>query len=287
VLWSRSSGRNVVIHSGLDGTKTELPAAFYEPIEELRFRPTEATMSPWDERMQHGGPPTALAVHVLNRALPRAEMRMARIAIDFLGAIPLDDMEASVEVVRPGRRIELTRTTLSARGVACVAASVWRIAARDDVAVPDAVARRDRENPLPALPGPEAAAKDIGTWAYGRAIEWRFVRGDFYSAGPSQVWSRSRIPLVAGRELDGVERLALVADSANGISRELDWARYLFVPPGITITLDRHPQSEWTFLSATTHVGPEGLGFTECALGDARGVLGLASQPLYLEPRSR
>jgi hypothetical protein len=266
-------------------TAADLPSAFYEAIDDLRFRPTEATMSPWDARMQHGGPPSALAVHVMNHALPRPEMRVARIVVDFLGAIPLDEMEAHAEVVRPGRRIELARVTLSSGGVACVAASIWRIAARADVPVPDAVTQRDLDRTLPPLPGPESASGDMGTWAYGRAIEWRFTSGSFNGIGPSAVWTRPRIPLVAGRTPDGVERLAVVADSANGISREFDWANYLFVPTGITITLDRRPEGDWSFLAAATHVGPEGVGFTECTAGDERGILGLVSQPLHIAPR--
>jgi hypothetical protein len=262
------------------------PEAFYEPIDDSRYVPTEATTSPWDERMQHGGPPTALAVHVLNRAQPRPEMRMAQVVVHFLGAIPRTEMVARVEIERPGRRIELSRITLSAGDRAVVAASVWRIAARSDIPVPQGVLERDAQAAIPPLPDAQIPQtfEGLAGWGYFEAIEWRFARGGFRTLGPAQLWTRLRIPLVAGRVTEGVERIATVADSANGVSREFELDRYLFVPTSLAITLDRHPAGEWTYLGATTHVGPEGLGFTSSTLGDARGPVGVASQTLIFEP---
>ena len=264
-----------------------LPDAFYEQVDEMVYRPSVATMSPWDHRLQHGGPPSALAVHVLRQTMPRPELRVAQVLVDFLGAIPRDDMTAAVEVIRPGKRIELARVTLSGGGRAGVSASVWRLAYRDDVPVPAGVLERERLSPMPALPPiqEQVTFEGMDGWPYAQAIEWRFVRGGFREEGPAQVWSRVRIPIVAGAALDGVERIAAVADSANGLSKELDMRAYLFVPTSIAITLDRLPDGDWTYLGATTHIGAEGIGFTSSTLGDARGLLGTASQTLILEPR--
>jgi hypothetical protein len=264
------------------------PAAFYEPIDEGHYRPSTATMSPWDERLQHGGPPSALALHALRRAFPRPDLRVGRLVVDFLGAIPRADMHVHVDIVRAGRRIELSRVTLAANGRVAVAASVWRLAPRRDVPVPAAVIERDGLAPIPPLPQAQESDTfdgDWRSWPYAEAIDWRFVRGGFRDGGPAEVWTRVRIPIVAGSPIDGVERIAAVADSANGISRELSIGEYLFVPTSIVLTLDREPAAEWTYLGATTHIGTEGLGFTTATLADEHGVLGTASQTLVIEPR--
>lgn len=83
-----------------------------------------------------------------------------------------------------------------------------------------------------------------------------------------------------------MERVALVADSANGISREFEFDRYVFVPPSIVITLDRYPSGDWTFMHATTHLASDGIGFTTCTLADEAGRIGMATQALLVEARS-
>jgi hypothetical protein len=267
----------------------DLPEAFYEPLDERRYRPTTATTSPWDDRLQHGGPPSALALHALGRAHPRPNMRVAQVVVNFLGVIPRSEMTADVTIERPGRRVELARIVLSARERPVVSAAVWRIAMRSDVAVPAAVLERERRTSIPPVPPPQEQVtfEGLTEWGYGCAIEWRFVAGGFNASGPAELWTRVRIPLVAGRDLDGVERVAVVADSANGVSKELDMRRFMFVPTSIAVTLDRGPSSYWTYMAASTHIGSEGLGFTACTLADERGVLGTASQALIVEPRGQ
>lgn len=265
-----------------------LPAAFYEQLDEHRFLPTRATMSPWDERLQHGGPPSALALHVLRSVFPRDDLRVARLVVDFLGVIPREEMTTTVDIVRPGKRVELARVTLAAGGRVAVIASVWRLAPRGDVPVPAAVAERERLAPIAPLPPLQDHGQFGGweSWPYAQAIEWRFLRGGFRAGGPAEVWTRVRIPIVAGKAIDGAERIATVADSANGLSRELGFEEHLFVPTSIAITMDRAPAGEWTYLGATTHIGSEGLGFTTATLADERGVVGTASQTLVIEPRA-
>ncbi len=268
-------------------TPQVLPDAFYEPEGAAAYRATPATMSPWDPRLQHGGPPCALAVHALEDAFPRPDMRIARLVVDFLGPIPLDVLTVQVDVVRSGKRIELARAVLASGGRAVVTAQAWRIAVREPIDVPQAVLRRQDAEVPPPLPAaqPDVSFAGFDDWPYGRAIEWRFISGGFRDVGPAEVWTRPRLPLVTGMPLRAIERVALVADSANGLSREFDFERYVFVPPSIVITLDRYPAADWTYMHATTHLAPDGIGFTTCALGDENGRFGIATQALLVEPR--
>ncbi|MDZ7599690.1 MAG: hypothetical protein U5J82_15740 [Desulfobacterales bacterium] len=54
--------------------------------------------------------------------------------------------------------------------------------------------------------------------------------GAYDSMGPAIVWTRPGIPLIEGHEIDALEALILMIDSANGISAEPDILNWTFVP---------------------------------------------------------
>ena len=143
-----------------------------------------------------------------------------------------------------------------------------------------------------ALPGdlpdpqPQLFFGDDDQWGYGRATEWRTVSGGYASTtGAADVWTRVRIPLIAGRPLDGLARFAIVADSANGLSAPLSFREWLFIPPGVTMHLHRYPAGEWVRLTANSDPGRDGIGLTDGALSDATGRCGTVTQPLLVTPR--
>jgi hypothetical protein len=138
------------------------------------------------------------------------------------------------------------------------------------------------------LPGPQPQRYFGGDsdWGYGRAIEWRMVSGGFNSySGAGDVWTRLRIPLIAGRPLDGLARFAVVADSANGLSAPVSFSEWLFIPPGVSMHLHRYPAGEWVRLTAKSDPGHDGIGLTEGTLRDAVGRCGTVTQPLLVAPR--
>lgn len=257
------------------------PSAFYRDAGDGAFEPSDATTSPWDAKLQHGSPPTALLVWSLERAHPRANMRFARISVDFLGGIPRERMSVSTRVVRPGKRVELSEATLSAGGREVAVARAWRVGTQPPGTVPE------RPFQLEILPdGGSSTAFGPKDWGYGRAFDWRFTRGALLSGqGPAQVWSRVRLPLIEGFELTPLDRLLLVVDSANGVSAELSFAEWLYVPPSLSIALLRYPEGEWTCMDARTTLSDDGAGVTNATLADERGVIGFANQVLYVEPR--
>ena len=269
----------------------ELPPAYYLPLGGGRFEATEATMSPWDDAAQHGGPPTALLAGCLDDAFGRPAMRVARISVDFLGPVPRGEVRVRTSLLRPGRRTQLSEATLWAGDRPVAVARVWHLAA---AAAPPANGNADADAdatspPVPDdLPEPQPQRYFDGDsdWGYGRAIEWRVVSGGFASsAGAGDVWTRVRIPLIAGRPLDGLARFAVVADSANGLSAPLSFAEWLFIPPGVSMHLHRYPVGEWVRLTAKSDPGHDGIGLTEGTLADAAGRCGTVTQPLLVAPR--
>ena len=105
------------------------------------------------------------------------------------------------------------------------------------------------------------------------------------SSGAVDVWTRVRIPLVAGRPLNGLARFAIVADSANGLSAPLSFSEWLFIPPGVTMHLHRYPVGDWVRLTAASDAGRDGIGLTEGTMSDATGRCGTVTQPLLVAPR--
>jgi hypothetical protein len=262
---------------------------YFEALDERTYRAREHTMSPWDRRMQHGGPPSALLAHAIERAYPRDDLRIAKIAFDFLGPIPIAELAVRTNVLRPGKRIELIEAALSFEGRDVVAARAWRIAVTPNLeaSMPPHRIERDLPPPLPERDFESASlAASLADWPYQDSIEWRFVRGGGGALGPAAVWTRVRLPLVDGRAIAPLERLLVVVDSANGISAELPMTAWQFVPPGLTVAVHRHPRGEWTYLEASTTVGDDGIGLTEARYADAFGALGAGSQPLLVAART-
>jgi hypothetical protein len=257
-------------------------SSFYVPLGADRFASTPAVVGPWDPRLAHGSPPAALLLRAIDAAHPRDDVRVARFTLEFFGPVPASEVTVATEVVRPGARIELLRARLSAQGKVALEANVWRIAvaAGRVPEVPDV-------RPVPALPGPQELQRfvDVPAFGYGEAIEWRYAEGAFDALGPATVYSRPRIPLVEGEPTSPLGRLLLMVDSANGLSAELQPSRFTFVPVELTVSVRRHPRTEWVGMSARTTIDADGIGQARADLFDQDGHIGAAMQTLFVAPR--
>src|ERR1700722_4923667 len=106
----------------------ELPPAYYLPLGDGCFDPTDATTSPWDAAAQHGGPPTALLATCLDDAFGHKAMRVARISMDFLGPVLRTGLRVETRLIRPGKRVQLSEATMGAGDRAVATARVWHLA---------------------------------------------------------------------------------------------------------------------------------------------------------------
>jgi len=140
---------------------------------------------------------------------------------------------------------------------------------------------------LPALPGPQPQNffPESGSFPYGEALEWRFTKGGFDTLGPATVWTRPRIPLIAGHEINGLEALVLMIDSANGISAELEFLKWTFVPVDLTVGIHRQPEGPWIGMDARTTIGNDGIGQTTTTAFDGKGTVGQSVHTLFIRPR--
>ena len=201
--------------------------------------------------------------------------------------MPIAPLRVEVEVVRPGRSVELLAATLiDESGEPLIRASAWRLAERE-VEIPDGLPTGAAPIPGPGE-GEEKPFFDTGQEVgYHTAMEYRFVSGGFRELGPATVWMRMRHPLVAGEDASPLQRLLAAADSGNGVSATLDLARYLFINVDLSVHLHRLPAGEWVCLEAITIPQPNGIGLADAALHDEQGPLGRALQTLWCVSDSR
>ena len=253
------------------------PQPFFERLDESRFRATDLTEGPWSPEQQHGGPPSALLAGVIEATSPREDAAVVRIALDFLAAVPVGEVEARAEVVRDGRNVQLLSGELSAGGRVCLRATAWRLAVRDLGA----------EAPAPERPPPiPESAPDgfISRFGYGRATEWRFVSGAFDAPGPAVAWCRFQRPVVEGEPVTGLQRVLIPVDAASGISAAISWDEFAFPNVDLTVHLHRPPAAEWVCVDARTVIGPASVGLTHTRIYDERGFVGVAAQTLFAAP---
>ncbi|GIJ48383.1 hypothetical protein Val02_52690 [Virgisporangium aliadipatigenens] len=261
--------------------------AFYIPTGDPDIlEATVHTAGPWGPEAQHGGPPSALLVRAMERldsSVP-GPSRLARITVDILGPVPVAPVRVSATVSRPGRSVELLDAELSAGGRAFMRARAWRIRTAA-VDLPG--------DGLGAAPPPPAFPDEDGHHGGGlgggfvRAMRWRPVSGGFDSVGPAVVWACRSMPLVAGEEPSGTQRLMLLADCGNGLSRVYDIASHVFINTDLTVHLHREPVGEWLCIEASTTVDPGGVGLAASRLFDAAGQVGRGAQALLITARGR
>jgi len=237
---------------------------------------------PWSPELQHGGPPSALLVRlaeqVAGAAAGRTDLVAVRIAAEFLGSVPVAPLAVSARVVRLARSAVLVSAELSADGRTCLQARIWLMAEQG----------QPLAAPVPSQPPVPAPADcpDFGMdgFPYADHLEWRAVSGQARQPGPASVWVRPRVPLLPGEPLSTLQRLALIADSASGVSSLLDWDDWSFANVDLDIHLMRRSTEDWVLMQATSALGA-GLGLARSTLSDRTGLLGAGLQTLLVRSR--
>lgn len=250
------------------------------------YRATALTRGPWSPEHQHAGPPIALVAGEIERTATALEFRhIARLTANLLRPIPIAELCIAVQSEYAGRNVAHFAAQLLAEGkeVARFTAVAQREA---EIVVPDGAPG----HPLPQAPRPVDESSPARfpfsreTLGYQDLIESRVAQGTFFH-GPCAVWIRMRHPLVAGEEPSAIQRVAVAADSSNGVSAVLDFKRYVFVNSDLTINLLRRPQGDWICVDAHTLIGPAGNGLAEARLFDTEGLVGRSTQSLPIRMR--
>ena len=257
--------------------------AFFVDEGDGRFTSTKWTIGPWSSESQHAGPPAALLGRALERVIDRPDQQIVRATFEILRPVPVAPLRVTAEVIRPVRSVVLAAASLSDDDGEVMRAQGWAI--RTDDLELEATVHGDAP---PAGPDEREAAFGMfptGESTYLTAMEWRFVRGGFGEPGPAATWARMRYPLIEGEEVSPLTRVLVLADSGNGISSALDFSKWVFINPDLSVYLHRLPAGEWVCLDAQTTIEPTGIGLATSTLSDERGVIGRGSQSLFIAAR--
>jgi hypothetical protein len=255
--------------------------AYFERTGPSSFRATEHVGGAWDEHVQHIGPGLGLLAHAVetDRDARRSDgLVLGRLSYDILGTVPIEEVEVVVDVVRPGRTIELVQAALchARRPVALLRA--WLMAPRDTERVCASSHRR-------IAPPEEMDAWDPTSVWPGGFIASAEVRRRQLEPGRAAYWVRTPLPLVADEEVSRLAAVAGLLDIANGMTVRVDPRTVAFPNIDLTAHLFEQPGGEWIGFDTTVSMGAGGVGLTSSVLHDERGPIGTSAQILTVRPR--
>jgi hypothetical protein len=254
--------------------------ALFVPDGDL-YVPTGLAAGPWSPDALHGGASSALMARAIEAVEPGADMFVTRMTTELLRPVPMAPLAVTAQLLRPGKKVQLVGASLSASGVEVARATALRIR-QAPTSVPTYPHREEKAPPMPDEGSDLAGGLRDGL---GTAMDISFVSGDFMSPGPAAAWMRLRYPVVAGEPPSPLMRVVASADFGNGLSGVLDFMRYIYINPDLTVYLHRALEGEWVLLDAATEVGPNGVGVAESRLWDLTGPIGRSLQGLLVEER--
>ncbi len=254
--------------------------AYFERLDTATFRSSEHVGGAWDPDDMHVGPLFGLLAHLveLDRDSRRGDgLVIGRLSYDILGTIPLGEVSVTVEVLRPGRSVELVEARLAHAGREAIRLRAWLLATRDTGGIADAG--------LPALPAPDEVAvwRADESWP-GGFIASLDVRRELRGPGDGFAWVRTSLPLVAGEIASPLGRVAGLMDVANGMTARVDPRRVAFPNLDLTAHFFVQPEGEWLGIQTVVSFGSDGAGLTRSVLHDVRGPIGALAQLLTLRP---
>ena len=270
----------------MSSTDNRAMNAAYAGAADGAFHASELTRGPWHPAHQHAGPPSALVCRAIEAAAaPHGLTHLGRFTGNLLRPVPIGALYIEVSEDYVGRNAGHFSARLIAgdKEVARFTALMQR---EDAVPVPEGTPG----HPLPMAPRPAQDCQTVfmpfagAQRGYADLVENRVAEGRFFQ-GPCSIWFRLRHPLIDGEAPSPYQRVAVAAESGNGVSASLDFARYSFVNCDLTINLLRRPLGEWVCLQARTALGGNGCGLAESALYDEQGLIGRATQSLAVRLR--
>ena len=270
-------------------TKSIPPGAF-AAVSASVYRASALTRGPWHPEHQHAGPPIALVCRAIERAaLEHGLTHVSRLTANLLRPVPIAELTVDVGTDYVGRNAGHFSASLSV-GDKVVARFTALVQRESAVELPAALPPDPPGHSPPARPQPPETSKP-GTFpfagkhvGYADLVENRVASGVFFS-GPCAIWFRLAHPLVEGEVPSVYQRVAVAADSGNGISAILDFKRYVFVNSDLTVNLLRPPAGEWICIEARTLLGPASNGLAEARIYDEGGLVGRSTQSLVVRPR--
>lgn len=250
------------------------------------YQPTKHAQGAWNEHEQHMAPATGVLTAEISEFSPQDNMRIARVSLDILGLIPLDEFIITTRCIRSGKTIELIEAVMSSGGRDCIIARAWRLITQDTSSIAgleDEFASHQPDE-LPVWEGMKG-------WPGGFIESVRLVSAPNRRAGCGMIWVTNDLEMVAGVPTSDLVHLLGMVDTANGVvprlGIELSKAEWMFPNTDLQIHMHRLPQGRWIGIEAVQQYGTDGIGLTSAVLHDIYGPFGRSEQILTLRPMPR
>lgn len=262
---------------------TSVPTSYYRRLTATSFAPTRHVQGAWRQTEQHMGPASGLITHALETAHPRPDLQLCRISFEILGVIGAEESTVEVDVIRPGRTIELLEARMIIAGRTAIRATAWRLATGDT--------REVAGGEPAALPAPDSwPDSDVAAlWSGGYIDSLDFKIDPGAVPGRTRAWLKTPLTIVEGEPSSDLALFTTLVDTANGIAARQSPQQWLFPNTDLTIHYFRRPRFDaddhWVGLDAAATWGPDGIGLTSSTLYDRHGAVGRAEQILTLRRR--
>jgi len=245
--------------------------------------PTALSRGPWDEQACHGGPPTAMLVRALERAIPT--QRLARISVELSSPVPMSGFRIETKVVRTGRATSQSSAAIvDSSGAVRSSAIGLHIRASGEPIVPDPLDNSELDLPqsVDAIPGEFPMRAAMPDWVgFARSVEVRYPPGNGADGGHTTVFMRT-VPLLPDEIPSPFQRIAPLADCGNAFSRHANPDELQFINADLVIALHRDPVGVWLGSRSSSQWQPGGVGLADALLFDDHGPVGRALQSLLL-----
>lgn len=255
--------------------------SYFERIDDSTFRATAHVGGAWETSEQHIAPALGLLAHLVEADRDRRgrdDLVIGRVSYDILGVLPIDTMETSIRILRPGRTIELVEASLRHGGRDAVVLRAWLLQPRDTRSL------AGTDFPRISSPADTPPWDPTSVWPGGliASIE---TRREQVEPGRATYWVRTPVPLVQDEKVSGLASAIGLLDVANGMTVRVDPHTVAFPNLDLTAHFFDEPQGEWLGLDTTVSFGPTGLGLTSSVVHDADGPVGTVNQILTVRPQ--
>jgi hypothetical protein len=246
---------------------------------EGRFVGNSAARGPWDPGACHAGPVAGVLAGELE-ALAEGR-QLVRLTVDVPRPVPIAGFRVEGTVVRASRSVTATAATLlDDQGRVCATATGLHVLPGDLGDVPTTAVEAPRFEE--AADGPFfLRGRPSGLPGFGSAVTIRYPPGETNDPGPTTVWMWAPM-IVQGEVSSPFQRICPLADCGNALSRNADLPEYTFANADLTVYLVRPPTGEWFASRSVGHWESSGIGLSDSALFDARGLVGRALQTIVL-----
>ncbi|MBW2270584.1 MAG: thioesterase family protein [Deltaproteobacteria bacterium] len=251
-----------------------------------RILPTPYAGGPWSPEHQHGGAVAALLARTVEQVESPVPMRVARLTIDMLRAVPMKPLTTAARVLRAGKRVQGIEALILDGETVVARATALRARVDETLDLLEV-----REAPDPALGQPPAELPPVD-----EEPAWKFASGfllavDYVGSLSAQtgraacVWTRLRCPVMDGEVATPLVRLAALADLGSGVGNQIDHSRYTAINPDLSVSILREPAGDWIGVCGVTFRARDGIAQSHAVFHDRMGPVARMQAMLLLDRR--